>query len=1160
MTSDRSLAAFARVLGEAGASPPTGRELAELLWLARHVRPAAAPTPPAGDPVPHQAGPARRTPRATPPAPPPAGGAGPARAAPPQRPGGRVQLRTPAAARTTPPAPRPVVRPVEQTSLLAPAPSMLAHPLSVQRALRPFRRTVPSPYARELDETATADRMAALAAPPERWLPVLRPGAERWLHLRLVFDSGPTMAMWRPLLRDLRTALGQTGAFRTVDVVRLGADGRIPSRRWDRARTAVLIVSDAMGPQWRQGAAGLRWYRTLHGWAASMPVAVVQPLPERMWRHTAFPPAAGLLTSPGPGVPDSALTLIPYDTVATAGIPVPVLEPSADWLGNWAALVAAPGGTSVPGAAALLGPRPPRTTDDGRPALAPEDVPPEELVLRFRSLASPEAFRLASYLAVGTAHLPVMRLVQAAVEERPRPQHLAEVVLSGMLKALPGTEGGYVFRPGVRDVLLHTLPRTALARTADLLHRVSAEIEARAGAVPGEFRALVTARGGTPGAAGDPFALVSRESVRLLRGPETVGVSRREAAAAVLGDRYELAELLGRGSMSAVWRARDTWSHREVVIKVFGPVGNQGDSTAKALFVSDTSTVIGYHGRSLELVHDAFVNGDYCVMVSERTRGRPLRETIPQGGLPETALRRLAEDLSSALATLHGARLVHGNLNPANVLVLPSDALIRLVLCDYAVRWPHPGPPRPRSREEDLLALGRVLFEAATGSAPPADGPTRGSLRELRPDLSESLEHAVDSLCGHGDREEQDQAHRSFLRRPRLPAERNWTKRWEYRVLGAPVALIDGEDRSAESFRPGETLLLRLLMARGRPVPYNELVREPRDVSTSARALRELGHAIEYSERTGTAQQLPLRDATFDLVEAERLAAAAEQAGRLGDRAGSRALYRQALGLWAGTPLDGVEGRWAAEQRTALRELRDSYQRAYDGLGQDPPAPDRGLLFVEVLPYGSTDLEGMEGAVLNEVLAAMADESADHAVRSAPTPRTALVDVTGSDPGRLVDWLTDVLPGLLVRHLPDFTGTARLSVVLHRGGTVEEQLALRRTAAGLAAVAHLEEQPAVVVFVLPDGDDEARDGHRSGVAFRTLQQGPVTSAASAPPRPAWLSRLGRYLRSDPKDEGRGADRLPAKDKDGDTGPHPSKDKGRDTGPHPSPDDDPFTSA
>lgn len=237
---------------------------------------------------------------------------------------------------------------------------MLPHPLAIQRTLRPLKRRVDAPVGQELDEEATAHRIARLGAAPRWWVPVLRPTTERWLTLHLVYDSGPTMPVWRPLVRELHTALAQSGVFRTVELHRLTADGTVvrpgSQESYATGRTVTLLVSDCMGPQWRSGPAGTRWYRTLRRWATHMPVAVLQPLPERLWRTTALPATTARITSPWPAAPNSTYSVDSYATDADA-LPLPVLEPSAPWLANWSSLVA--GSPHLPGSIALLDLAPP---------------------------------------------------------------------------------------------------------------------------------------------------------------------------------------------------------------------------------------------------------------------------------------------------------------------------------------------------------------------------------------------------------------------------------------------------------------------------------------------------------------------------------------------------------------------------------------------------------------------------------------------------------------------------------------------------------------------------------------------------------------------------------------------------------------------------------
>ncbi|MGW1007488.1 SAV_2336 N-terminal domain-related protein [Streptomyces sp. NPDC001118] len=288
---------------------------------------------------------------------------------------------------------------------------------------------------------------------------------------QIVVDAGATMPVWWPLLPDLYRMAAQASGFGGFNVFVLSSDGRLRGRR-PASGTVTLVVSDCMGPQWRPGPAGERWFRTLHAWARQQLVSVVQPLPERMWKRTALRGTAGVIHSPAAGAANAALRFTPYDQAgadAGDGLPMPVVEACPQWLENWRTLVNGPA-AEVPAYVAPVPPAP--ALHQGQRS---DDMSAEDLVLNFRATASPEAFRLAGHLAVGITELAVMQRVQAAVERQPNPIHLAEVITSGMLRAIPGAPGRYVFRDGVCELLLHTLTRTAFARTASVLIKAGTE-------------------------------------------------------------------------------------------------------------------------------------------------------------------------------------------------------------------------------------------------------------------------------------------------------------------------------------------------------------------------------------------------------------------------------------------------------------------------------------------------------------------------------------------------------------------------------------------------------------------------------------------------------------------------------------------------------------
>ncbi|MEV7501578.1 SAV_2336 N-terminal domain-related protein [Streptomyces sp. NPDC093018] len=679
-----SLARLAAVLAEAAQGvPPTPRELAELLWLAGHMgaRDATGSRDHGntGDTAEESGGPGDTDSTEDPEDiedPEDSGGGGAAEPGPP--PGPARDPRPPRGPRPTPdapsriplhlPSPTPSPDRAPHTTLMAPAPPMLRHPLALQRALRPLRRRVDAPVGQELDERATADRIARLGADPGRWLPVLRPARERWLSLNLVYDAGPTMPVWQPLIHELHTTLAQSGAFRTVTRYRAGADGSVhgPDGQLPAdGRTVTLLISDCMGPQWRQGPAGTLWYATLHRWARRMPLAVMQPLPEHLWRETALPATPGRLSAPHPVAPSAALTFAPYDTpefdAGPGAVVLPVLEPEPRWLANWAGLISTPGGTRFPAAAARLTRPVPidaeDRTDVGR-------LSAEELVLRFRATASPEAFRLAGHLAVGRPDLPVMRLVQAAVEPEPRPRHLAEVVLSGMLTALPGAPAGsYAFREGVRELLLLGLPRTERNRTVELLDRMGEFIDELAGRAPGGFRAVVPSSGGAPlPVEREPVATLSAESVRRLAVAGAEGL---------FAGRYRLVRRSEAGDRG--WVAVDTRDgDAPVVVCRYAP------GELPAPFEPLCRDLMAVTGPGIARILGHGTDGETAYLVREFVEGPTLFQYLAEATemTPLDEAKALVRKVGDAIFALHAQEGPRGELNTRSVVLSPTGPVL----------------------------------------------------------------------------------------------------------------------------------------------------------------------------------------------------------------------------------------------------------------------------------------------------------------------------------------------------------------------------------------------------------------------------------------------------------------------------------------------------
>ncbi|MBL1108373.1 hypothetical protein JK361_27920 [Streptomyces sp. 5-8] len=499
-----------------GGLQPTAEDVADALWLARRLgtapprddpgppgtgTPAAAPDGAPGTPAAASDGAPGPQPESAPPGASPAAGPGAPPTAPTDALAPAVPLHTPGRvpggrAEGDAPAAFPV---------RAPAAGALPGLLGLQKALRALGRyRTASPRGRDerIDEAATADRAAASGI----LLPVTRPGRRRRCDVQLLMDTGPAMAVWGEMVEELRQACQQSGAFASVRVHHLYADDSGtplvgttagPGRRTrlrpvdelhdPSGRRLTFVISDCVGPLWQNGIA----QRLLHRWPRTAPLAVVQPLPPRLWGRTALPAEPGLLVRAGEtgGHLDFLPEDEPWEEVPSDARPVPVLQPTPEAFEAFARLLGGTGPTREHAWAGIAH----AGTAAAEPAAAPPPRSDDDLLRAFRAGASPGALRLAVYLAAAPLTLPVMQLVQRAMLPDTGPMELAEVLLGGLLRQLPGTEDQpcFAYSPRMQDLLLSSLDQD----TAGLvLKHCSAYVERHFGKGTRNFAALAAVR------------------------------------------------------------------------------------------------------------------------------------------------------------------------------------------------------------------------------------------------------------------------------------------------------------------------------------------------------------------------------------------------------------------------------------------------------------------------------------------------------------------------------------------------------------------------------------------------------------------------------------------------------------------------------------------
>ncbi|MFI8947012.1 FxSxx-COOH system tetratricopeptide repeat protein [Streptomyces sp. NPDC053750] len=376
-----------------------------------------------------------------------------------------------------PPEERPQPGPGRATALLA-------------RALHQLARRIPSRHTLELDEETTAEQGVSDGL----WLPFLRPARATALDLVLLVDDAPTMRIWQETCARLTEAAEYSGAFRGVRAVRVHvprtgtatlrrpADGATadPAELLDgRGGRVFLVVTDGLAHGWAAPAADDLLGRLGH----AGPTALVHLLPPHLRHRTSLYPYPAVLEAGGFGAPNDGLghwappggpdPLRPLPEAGDGSVPVPVLSLKPGSLGTWADLVTGERGVrrSLPvvlagalakGAPApgLRAPRLPRAAGAA--------------VRRFFTLATPAARRLATQLAAVPFEFDLVEQMRRRTMPETGPDHLAEILMGGLIDWNSGGEGRPEFADGVREALLATTTRSQLARTVSMVGELPA--------------------------------------------------------------------------------------------------------------------------------------------------------------------------------------------------------------------------------------------------------------------------------------------------------------------------------------------------------------------------------------------------------------------------------------------------------------------------------------------------------------------------------------------------------------------------------------------------------------------------------------------------------------------------------------------------------------
>jgi beta-lactam-binding protein with PASTA domain len=238
----------------------------------------------------------------------------------------------------------------------------------------------------------------------------------------------------------------------------------------------------------------------------------------------------------------------------------------------------------------------------------------------------------------------------------------------------------------------------------------------------------------------------------------------------VLGERYEIGGVLGRGGMAEVHRGRDLRLGREVAVKVLRS-DLARDPSFQVRFRREAQAAASLNHPAIVAVYDTgedrSSSGATPYIVMEYVEGDTLRDVLRREGVlsPERAMN-FAADICNALDFSHRNGIVHRDVKPGNVMVTPQGTVkvmdfgIARAVSDSAAtmtstaavigtaQYLSPEQARGESVDarSDVYSVGCLLYELVTGAPPfTGDSPVSVAYQHVRedPKLPSSVNPAI---------------------------------------------------------------------------------------------------------------------------------------------------------------------------------------------------------------------------------------------------------------------------------------------------------------------------------------------------------------------------------------------------------------------------------
>jgi len=239
----------------------------------------------------------------------------------------------------------------------------------------------------------------------------------------------------------------------------------------------------------------------------------------------------------------------------------------------------------------------------------------------------------------------------------------------------------------------------------------------------------------------DPDATIAKEmAVTSVSAPAAASIRIMQAMLQpgdLIGARYEILSILGRGGMGAVYKALDREVGRTVALKLIRPE-LASDPAMLARFKQELLTSTQVTHRNVIRIYDIADADGMKFITMEFVEGDQLRQILPDNGkLPPEEAVEIIRQVCLALDAAHSAGIIHRDLKPPNIMREAKTG--RIVVMDFGIARsiesegmtqtgaligtieymsPEQSMGKALDQRSDIFSVGLIFYELLTGNMP----------------------------------------------------------------------------------------------------------------------------------------------------------------------------------------------------------------------------------------------------------------------------------------------------------------------------------------------------------------------------------------------------------------------------------------------------------